>query len=195
MKKKTLRGLLVKPGEAPVPFEIEHTLENMYQLLGCEIIDICYPFDDCVALVCDDEGKINHAKPNRIIWQTEEEEHEVTYSQLRHILREADRNETPVIARIEVSEPVPYTYDVTEQNVRGVEESIRGAGQVVSRCYTVTRKRKIADIIAGAFLLCLANPLSEDLEDLPDELMKEYAEKFSHIDQIVRVGDHLCILA
>lgn len=66
MAEENIRVLLVEPGEKPRLVTVEHTLENLRGLVGGTIQAI-YPWDDAVALVCNDEGKILHLVPNRML--------------------------------------------------------------------------------------------------------------------------------
>lgn len=52
-----MKVLFVEEGKSPVEREISGTLESMQELVGGTIQAI-YPFDDPVALVCNDEGKL-----------------------------------------------------------------------------------------------------------------------------------------
>ena len=49
--------LLVAPMEPPRRVEIENSLESMQAVVG-GLIQAVYPFDEPVALVCNDEGKL-----------------------------------------------------------------------------------------------------------------------------------------
>lgn len=61
-----IRVLLVEPGTEPKLVSVEHTLENLQKLVG-GYIQAIYPWDDPVAVVCDDEGKLKGSFPNRMI--------------------------------------------------------------------------------------------------------------------------------
>ena len=61
-----LRVLLVEPLEKPRAVEIEHTLENLQSLVDGWISAI-YPWEDPVAIVCDDEAKLKGKSPNRAL--------------------------------------------------------------------------------------------------------------------------------
>lgn len=63
-KPSIIRVLLVEPMEKPRLVEIEHTLENLQELVG-GTIQVVYPWGDPVGLVCDDEGKFKKYVPNR----------------------------------------------------------------------------------------------------------------------------------
>ena len=61
-----MRILIVEPGQPPRRADIPHTLRDMQQTVG-GYIEIIHPFDDPVALVCDEEGKLKGYEPNRVI--------------------------------------------------------------------------------------------------------------------------------
>ena len=58
--------LLVMPGETPREVEIDGSLESMQNIVG-GLIQAIYPFDDPVALICNDEGKLIGLEPNRAL--------------------------------------------------------------------------------------------------------------------------------
>lgn len=59
-----MKILVVEPRKRPRRADIPHTLEEMQKLVG-GYIEIIYPFDDPVAVVCDDEGKLKGYELNR----------------------------------------------------------------------------------------------------------------------------------
>ena len=61
-----MKVLLINPGAAPQVREIEHSLKVMQELVG-GTIEAIYPFDDTVALVCNDEGKLLGLPLNRAV--------------------------------------------------------------------------------------------------------------------------------
>ena len=61
-----MKILVVEPGKAPKVNEIDGSLESMQRIVG-GYIQAIYPFDDPIALVCNDEGKINGLPPNRVL--------------------------------------------------------------------------------------------------------------------------------
>ncbi|WP_195278530.1 DUF3846 domain-containing protein [Clostridium sp. J1101437_171009_A5] len=65
-KTPTLRVLVVEPLRAPYSRELPDTLEEMQKLVGGTIQAI-YPFDEPVALICHDEGKLLGLPPNRAL--------------------------------------------------------------------------------------------------------------------------------
>lgn len=58
--------LAVQPGKAPEKKELNSTLESMQDFVDGTIQAI-YPFEDAVAIVCNDEGKLNGMKYNRAL--------------------------------------------------------------------------------------------------------------------------------
>lgn len=58
--------LAVMPGRMPVKTELEGTLESMQSFVGGTIQAI-YPFDDPVAIICNDEGKLMALEYNRAL--------------------------------------------------------------------------------------------------------------------------------
>lgn len=69
---KMLQVLLIRPGEEPKVVEISDELSAMQQLVGGYIQEIM-PFDDEVALVCNEEGKMGGLPLNRAIRDEEGE--------------------------------------------------------------------------------------------------------------------------
>lgn len=61
-----MKILLIRPMEVPKEMEIEDSLEKMQRLVGGYIQEIM-PFEDDVALVCNDEGKFMGLPLNRAI--------------------------------------------------------------------------------------------------------------------------------
>ena len=59
-----MKIVVVMPGRKPVVQEIDGTVESMQEIVG-GLIQPIYPFDDPVALVCNDEGKLMNLPANR----------------------------------------------------------------------------------------------------------------------------------
>ena len=59
--------LIVEPGKEPRAAEIEQTLEAMQAVVG-GYIQAIYPFDEPVALVCHEEGKLLNLPLNRALY-------------------------------------------------------------------------------------------------------------------------------
>lgn len=58
--------LMIQPGKAPCRIELGHSLAEMQKAVGGSI-QILYPFEDPVALVCNDEGKLLRLPANRAL--------------------------------------------------------------------------------------------------------------------------------
>ena len=58
--------LVVEPGEIPYVKEIESQLEFLQSEVG-GWIEAIYPYEDPVAIICNEDGKINRLRPNRAI--------------------------------------------------------------------------------------------------------------------------------
>lgn len=67
MKELKLSVLLVEPGKCPKVIEIEDTLEAMQNIVGGDI-EVYEPFDDEIAIVCNEEGKVKGLTLNRAIY-------------------------------------------------------------------------------------------------------------------------------
>ncbi|MBQ1491266.1 MAG: DUF3846 domain-containing protein [Blautia sp.] len=65
-----IRVLLVEPMEEPRLIEVENTLERLQGLVD-GYIEAVYPWDDPVAVVCDDEAIFNRKVPNRALLDDE----------------------------------------------------------------------------------------------------------------------------
>ena len=56
--------LLVEPGKAPRRVEMDNDLQSMQKAVG-GLLQVIYPFEEPVALVCNDEGKLLGLPANR----------------------------------------------------------------------------------------------------------------------------------
>lgn len=62
-----IRMLEIAPLKPPRLIEVDHTLENLQELVG-GTVQAVYPWDsDLVAVLCDDEGKFKGYPANRIL--------------------------------------------------------------------------------------------------------------------------------
>ena len=59
-----MRILIVEPKRRPEVKEIDGSLKSMQEVVG-GLIQALYPFDEPVALVCNDEGKLMNLPANR----------------------------------------------------------------------------------------------------------------------------------
>lgn len=63
---RAVKILRIEPGRKPEVVEIKHTLEAMQEVVG-GLIQAIYPFEELVALICNDEGKLLNLPPNRAL--------------------------------------------------------------------------------------------------------------------------------
>lgn len=66
-KQEKITVLAVEPMAEPYIKEIDNTLESLQKEVG-GLIQATYPYDDLIAIVCNDEGKINGLELNRAIY-------------------------------------------------------------------------------------------------------------------------------
>lgn len=71
-KIKTISVLLVQPNKYPKMIEIEDTLEAMQAVVGGGIEEYM-PFEDEVAIICNEEGKVNGLPLNRAIYDSDKQ--------------------------------------------------------------------------------------------------------------------------
>lgn len=67
MNEDKINVLLVEPDKYPKRIEIDDTLEAMQELVGGDIEEYM-PYEDDVAIVCNEEGKMNGLSLNRAIY-------------------------------------------------------------------------------------------------------------------------------
>ena len=61
-----MRVLIVEPGKLPYSKDIGNDYTDFQEIVGGTFA-ACYPFNDDVALICHDEGKILNLTPNRVL--------------------------------------------------------------------------------------------------------------------------------
>lgn len=61
-----IKILKIEPGEEPTVIKIKNDLKSMQGIVD-GYIEAVYPFDDPIALICNEEGKINNLKLNRAL--------------------------------------------------------------------------------------------------------------------------------
>ncbi|WP_302972283.1 DUF3846 domain-containing protein [Ruminococcus sp.] len=69
-KAETISVLLIQPGKYPKTVAIEDSLEAMQALVGGDIEEYM-PFEDEVAIICNEEGKISGLPLNRAVYDSE----------------------------------------------------------------------------------------------------------------------------
>lgn len=86
---KTIEVLLVQPDKAPQLIRIEDSLAAMQAVVGGDIEEYM-PFSDEVALICNEEGKVNGLPLNRAIY-AEPVEVDMTYQQMKQRFQEKEK--------------------------------------------------------------------------------------------------------
>lgn len=86
---KTIEVLLVQPEKAPQLIRIEDSLAAMQRVVGGDIEEYM-PFSDEVALICNEEGKVNGLPLNRAIY-AEPVEVDMTYQEMKNHFREVEK--------------------------------------------------------------------------------------------------------
>ena len=66
MDTTTMRVLVVEPGRRPMVKEIETGLEPLQKAVG-GLIEAVYPFEEPVAIVCNEDGKLLELPLNRVL--------------------------------------------------------------------------------------------------------------------------------
>lgn len=61
-----IRVLLVEPLQKPKLVEIDHTLKAQQEIVG-GTVQAVYPWEDPVAILADDDGKLKGYYPNRVL--------------------------------------------------------------------------------------------------------------------------------
>lgn len=126
-KKNMISVLLVEPNKYPKMIEIEDSLEAMQKIVGGDIEEYM-PFEDEVAIICNDEGKMNGLPLNRAVY-SEPENVEMSYPQLKAHFRQAEKERnhtTGYIVFTDDSFDKPYTeeqrtYVVSSNNKAFIE--------------------------------------------------------------------------
>lgn len=67
-----MKILKVEPEKAPEIVDMEGTLEALQAAVG-GYIEAVYPWEDPVAIICNDDGKFNSMAPNRALYDADGE--------------------------------------------------------------------------------------------------------------------------
>lgn len=122
-KEDKIKVVLCEPGKVARVAEISNTLAGLQKTVKGDIEQFC-PYEEAVAIICNEEGKFNGMMPNRAIY-SEPQEVEMSYGELTSRFREAERNGgehlTGYIVFTEDSFTKPYpeaarTYAVSSNN-------------------------------------------------------------------------------
>ena len=69
------------PGKTAQVIEIDGSLESMQQFVG-GYIEAVYPFDDPVAVICNEEGKLNGLPLNRALYNEDGEMFDIAHGNI-----------------------------------------------------------------------------------------------------------------
>ena len=68
---------MVEPGKVPYETEVESGYKNILKALDCDIFQATYPFEDMVAVLVDDESKLNGKPLNRALYDADGEMYDI----------------------------------------------------------------------------------------------------------------------
>ena len=71
-----IKAILVKPYQRARIVNIEHTLKNFQDIVG-GLIQVLYPWEDQVAIIADEDGKLKHYPMNRLLEDEDGEPYDV----------------------------------------------------------------------------------------------------------------------
>ena len=90
---RTIDVVLVEPEKPARAAKITATLEGMQAVVGGDI-EPFYPFEEQVCIVCNEEGKLIGLPLNRAVYAYEEQQVDMTYSELAAQFRAQERSGT-----------------------------------------------------------------------------------------------------
>ena len=192
--------IFVEPGRYPKLIEIEDTLEAMQSLVEGDIEEYM-PFEDEVAIICNEEGKMNGLPLNRAVY-SEPENVEMSYPQLKAHFRQAEKERTYVVS----SNNKAFIegmggYSIYASSLDGSDKCVRleaymadehggKDGWKIEKCYVKDdSNREMLDIIAGKFFIAYAPIESEKFLSMPKELARKYEEKFKYPERFYKSMD------
>lgn len=73
-----MQVLVVEPERRPEVKEIDGSLKSMQEIVGGLLQPVC-PFEEPVALVCNDEGKLMNLPANRAFWDRNGQMYDIVF--------------------------------------------------------------------------------------------------------------------
>ena len=67
MKEEKIKVIMLEPGKTAYLKEVDNTLESLQREVE-GYIEVIYPFEEEICLICNEEGKINGMRMNRAIY-------------------------------------------------------------------------------------------------------------------------------
>lgn len=164
--------LFIEPNKYPKFIEIEDTLEAMQKVIGGDIEEYM-PFDDEVAIICDEEGKIKGLPMNRAIYGD--------FS--------PDRNQP----KKEIPEDDKPLSDNASENYKGSDNE-KTERKTQKSLLEANEDREILDIIHGSFFLCYAPIESAKFLSLPKDLARKYERIFKYPERFTRTQGGITVV-
>lgn len=129
---RNIKVVMLEPGKLAKITEINSSLASMQEAVGGGLIEAVYPFEEEVAIVCNEEGKINGMPLNRALY-AEPKQTDMTYGQLTELFRTAEREGRHMIGYVVFTEDSfnkPYsersrTYEISSNN-KAFQEGMGG---------------------------------------------------------------------
>lgn len=73
-----MKGLIVFPGCKPKEIALDKDLKALQSAVE-GYIEVVYPFEDPVAIICNEEGKFNGSLPNRALYDEDGEIYDIIF--------------------------------------------------------------------------------------------------------------------
>lgn len=129
---RNITVVMLEPGKMAKVTEINSSLASLQAAVGGGLIEAVYPFEEEVAIVCNEEGKINGMPLNRALY-AEPEQTDMSYGQLTELFRAAEREGRHMIGYVVFTEDSftkPYsersrTYELSSNN-KAFQEGMGG---------------------------------------------------------------------
>lgn len=126
-----MKVLMVEPGKSPYETEIEGGLESLQAAVGGDI-QATYPYDDLVALICNEEGKYMGLPLNRALYDDEGRMYDIVAGNFLIVgLGEESFTDLPAELMEKFSE-----------QFRQPEEFVRIAGKILAVKQSATNERQ-----------------------------------------------------
>lgn len=126
-----MKVLMVEPGKSPYETEIEGGLESLQAAVGGDI-QATYPYDDLVALICNEEGKYMGLPLNRALYDDEGRMYDIVAGNFLIVgLGEEDFTDLPAELMEKFSEQFKYP-----------EKFARIAGEIIAVKQPATNERQ-----------------------------------------------------
>lgn len=126
-----MKVLMVEPGKSPYETEIAGGLESLQAAVGGDIQAV-YPYDDLVALICNEEGKFMGLPLNRALYDDEGRMYDIVAGNFLIVgLGEEDFTDLPAELMEKFSEQFKYP-----------EKFARIAGEIIAVKQPATNERQ-----------------------------------------------------